>query len=158
MSFIRTRGEEQRKRSEIMGRLDALKGLETACRAWDVRLGREVDTEALTQLDDSTHRFLAGVQGAMGMMNLSRERLRDRLAYWDMNYGSFEEALVAVRTQEGEIAVAAASAANRATALAAAITLLASLLFVVSLGRVKARRDRDLHEEHLSAERLTLKR
>lgn len=151
MAFVRTRGEEQRQRNEIMGRLETLKGLEAACRDWDARLGQEIGTATLSQLDDATQRFLAGVQGAMGMMNLSRERLRDRLAYWDMNYGGFEEALVAVRTQEGEIAVAAASAANQAAALAAAITLLASLLFVISLGRVKARRDRDLQEERLSA-------
>ncbi len=151
MSFVRTRGEEQRQRTEILGRLENLKGMEEACRAWDVRLGQEIGTATLTQLDDATHRFLSGVQSAMGLMNLSRERLRDRLAYWDMNYGVFEEALVAVRTQEGEIAVAAATAANKATMLAALITLLASLLFVISLGRVKARRDRDLQEERLAA-------
>ena len=151
MTFIRTRGEEQRKRTEIMGRLDSLAAREAVCRPWDKRLGQGIGAESIAELNDATQSFLSGVQGAMGMMNLSRERLRERLGYWDMNYGAFEEALVAVRTREGEIALSAANVANRATVGAALITLLAALLFVVSLGRVKARRSRELQEERLSA-------
>ncbi|MEM8710500.1 MAG: EAL domain-containing protein [Planctomycetota bacterium] len=148
MPFIRTRGEEQIKRTEILARLDALRSMELACNPWDQRLGHEAKLDLMDGLDNATHRFLAGVQGAMGQMNLSHERMRSRLANWDMNFGGFEEALTALRERDGEIATAATQVANRVTAAAASITFLAAMLFVLALGRMRARRALEIQKEH----------
>ncbi|QDV05709.1 Cyclic di-GMP phosphodiesterase Gmr [Planctomycetes bacterium Poly30] len=151
MDFIRIRGEEQQKRQGIYARLEALKELEADCATWDSRLGNEAAPELLAQLEEGTHRFLSGIQGAMGMMNLSSDRMRARLKYWDMNFGEFEAALEALRARDGEVATAAASVANRVTMAAALITLFASMLLVLGLGRVRARRTIELQKERLDA-------
>lgn len=150
MRFNRTRGKAQIRRNALLSQVQDLRGLEAGGETWNQHLGFAPATELLDGLVEGTESFLAGVQGSFGMMNLSQERMRDRLSRWDMNYGRFETALNAVRERAQGIATRSAKTANVVTGAAAAITLLAALLYAVSLGRVRARRDQDLLAERVS--------
>ena len=149
MSFVKIRGEEQRARGEIIEHLEALRGMEQDCEPINLRLGFEPDPELMEQLDGAAMSFLSGVQGALGQMNLPSNRIRQRLKYWDMNYGGLQEALAAVKTRDAEIAKASTLLANQVTAVAALVTLLAMSLFVLRLSVVRSRRERDLQAERL---------
>lgn len=151
MAFNRTRGQEQRQRSQILSRLAELHELETSAQVWNTRLRFAPAPKLLEGLVSGTDSFLGGVQGALGMMNLSRERVRERLSHWDMNYGKFDTALKAVRTRDEAIAQASSRIANRVTGGAALITLLASLLFVISFAKIRARRTQDLQAERFKS-------
>ena len=152
MSFVRLRGEEQRGRGAILSRLDELATLETAGNTWTTRLGFTTDPSAppsLETLESRTSTFLAGVQGTIAQMSLNHSRVRDRLRYWDMNFGQFQESLAEVRTRNDEISAAATLLAGRVTAAAALITLMAAAMLVLQLGRVRTRRERDLQMERI---------
>ncbi len=149
-SFNRTRGQEQIRRNRIYEALNQLREQETAGERWNARLGYPADPEALAALTYGVERFVSSVQGAFGLMHLSRERMRDRLRHWDMNYGQFKEALEAVRERDQAIAVSSTRAANIVTGAAALITLVLALLFVSSLARVRARRIQELTTERLN--------
>ncbi len=151
MAFNRTRGQEQIRRTGILNGLKQLGELEAAGEQWNTRLGFPPEPKALAALDYGAERFISSVQGAFGMMNLSRERMRERLSRWDMNYGQFKTALDAVRNRDEAIAITSAQVANAVTAAAALFTLIVALLFVASLARVRARRARDLQAERLNA-------
>ncbi|MGE0312676.1 MAG: putative bifunctional diguanylate cyclase/phosphodiesterase [Lautropia sp.] len=147
--FIRTRSNEQIRRNDIVAGLERLLALEKSGDVWNERLGIRPAPELLDALIDGTERFLASVRSAFGLMNLSREQLRERLGHWDMNYGDFEAALNAVRSRDDEIATISARVADRVTGLAASISLIAALLFVARLGQVRARRQREMQQVRL---------
>lgn len=147
--FIRTRAKGQALRREILDALEQLMALEVSGDAWNARLGFAPAPELLEAFVQGTERFLGGVQSAFGLMNLTREQLRERLGHWDMNHGEFVAAMDAVRARDEAIAVASARIANRVTGLAALISLAAALLFVVRLARTYARRQQDLQDVRL---------
>ncbi len=147
--FIRTRGQEQIRRRDILRGLERLIALEQSGDAWNARLGFAPAPQLLDDLAGGAERFLAGVQNAFSLMNLSREQVRERLGYWDMNYGGFTSALDAVRSRDEAIATRSARVANRVTGLAALISLAAALLFVARLAQVRARRLHDLQQVRL---------
>ena len=150
MRFNRTRGKAQIRRNELLRQVQSLRGLEAAGEVWNQHLGFAPAPQLLDGLVEGTESFLAGVQGSFGMMNLSEERMRDRLGRWDMNYVHFEAALTAVRERAQAIATKSAKTANLVTGVAAAITLLAALLYALGLGRVRARRAQELQAERVS--------
>jgi hypothetical protein len=92
----------------------------------------------MDSLTVSTEKFLGSVQGAMSQMNLSPDRLRQRLRYWDMNFGPFQESLQAVKERQGTIAETSAKVARRVTTAAGLTRLLASVLLVWTLSRQRA--------------------
>lgn len=149
MTFIRTRGQVNSQSKEIVAQLMQLRESESAGEVWNRRLGFAAAPELLESVTQNTERFLGSVRGTLGQMNIGRDRMRDRLAYWDMNYGAFEESLAALRARAEQTAVVSARTADRVTAAAALITLAASLLFVASLAKVRTRRARELDAERL---------
>lgn len=151
MKFIRIRGEEQMGRGEIFDRLAALRELEGRGSELTEWLGFDLTTEELDNLDDSAHSFLGGVQATFGQMSLSPDRIRQRLQYWDMNFGQFEECLAALRERDGAIAEASSKAAMRVTGFAALKTLIATALLVLRLSQLRIRRASDLQQERLTA-------
>ena len=146
---IRLRGEEQRGRGAIYGHLEELRELEARGAGWNRLLGFEADPEALDALDDAVAAFLSGTQGAFGQMSLSHQRVRERLRYWDMNFGLVTEALAAVRARDHAIAAASSSWAARVSKGAALLTLLTTALFVLRMGQVRARQVRELQAERM---------
>ena len=150
MSFVRLRGKEQVARGEIYALVEELKELEPQGDELNLRLGFEPDTERLAAVENAVHGFLSGVQGAFGQMTLSVDRIRQRLNFWDMNYGTLEESLALLKERDAEIAEASANMANKVTAIAALVTLLASALLVLRLSQVRARRQRELQAERLA--------
>ena len=149
MSFVKIRGEEQRRRNEIQERMVHLRSLAEQGSDINRYLGFEADDKAFEQLEYASASFLSSVQGAMGQMNLSAERIRDRLKYWDMQFGPLEEALAGVKERYGAIAKASSRVANAATLIAAFVTLFASAIFVLRLSQLRNARQRELREQHL---------
>lgn len=149
LRFVKTRGQEQMRRVRIYDQVQRLRELEESGQRFNGWLGHEPASELLDALEAGTSSFLGGVQSAFGLMNLSRERMRERLRYWDMGYGQFEQALSAVRDRAQQIAQHSSRMANRVTGAAAIITLLAALLFVASLAKTRTRRAQELQEERL---------
>gem|GEM_PF-4251369 len=115
LRFVQTRGEEQTRRSRIYEQVRELRKLEEGGQQINGWLGHEPTPELLEALEHGSDRFLGGVQSAFGLMNLSRERMRQRLRYWDMEYGLFEQALSAVRDRAEKIAQDSSVMANRVT-------------------------------------------
>jgi diguanylate cyclase (GGDEF)-like protein len=149
LPFVRTRGQEQYRRGRIYNQVRELRELEESGQRINGWLGYEPAPDLLVALEGGSDRFLGGVQSAFGLMNLSRERVRQRLSSWDMGYGAFEQALSAVRDRAEQIAQQSSIMANRVTGAAAILTLLAALLFVTSLVRTRAMRARELQAERL---------
>lgn len=139
MQFIRLRGEAASKGREIATRLERLIDLHQSDATLTELLGFQQDPEPIELLDQSTHRFLGSVQGALGQMNLSADRVRERLRYWDMNFGPFQESLQAVKLRQGEIAEASAAVARRVTAAAGLTRLIASMMLVWTFSRRRAK-------------------
>lgn len=149
LSFVRTNGQEKLRRNDIIDRFARLRELESAGAFWNAQLGFEPAAQLLDELGASTDRFIGGVQSTFAQMNLSRDRIRERLEYWDMNYGAFVNALEAAHQRNGTIAATSAAVANRVTMAAALITLIAALLFVVRLAQLRARRALELQAERM---------
>ena len=145
--FIRLRGEEQSGRTEIYERLATLKELEDQGQHGNERLGITSPAESLRELEAATNSFLGGIQGVFGQMTLDVHRVRDRLRYWDMNFGTFCDALYKVKQQDEEIAQAAASLAHRATTGAAIMTLVATGFAVLQISRMRSRQARELQAQ-----------
>ncbi|WP_145194983.1 hypothetical protein [Planctomycetes bacterium Poly30] len=139
MQFIRIRGEASAAGREIRAHLTRLTELEPSGASLTASLGFPPDPAPMDSLTASTERFLGSVQGAMGQMNLSPERLRKRLRHWDMNFGPFQESLQAVKERQGAIAEASATVARRVTAVSGLTRLLASILFVWTFSRQRLR-------------------
>lgn len=144
LKFVRLRGEEQRRRTEIRELLDGVRDQERDA----ARVAKLLDVTAtdaeFDALDATTDSFLAGVQSTFGMMSLSIPRIRRRLEFWDMNYGQFAEALAALKERDLGLASAATKRAESVTQTAAILTLLAVGLLVFTIGHLRARRSRDL--------------
>ncbi|MEM8713702.1 MAG: hypothetical protein AAGG01_22400, partial [Planctomycetota bacterium] len=73
----------------------------------------------------------------LGQMNLSAERVRKRLRYWDFGYQPFTEALEGTKARQDEIAIQCASVAKQVTSLASFARLLASVMLALSLNRFR---------------------
>lgn len=149
MAFGRLRGEEQRGREELYAKIEALRGREAKGERLNRFLGYEPTPTWEEELDFAARRFISGVQGTMGQMSLSHDRIRRRLDHWDMNHGAFEEALAKLKGRDEEVAVAAADVANRVNVLKALLTLLATCTFVLRIGLMKRRREAELQGERL---------
>ncbi|MEO1696443.1 MAG: EAL domain-containing protein [Planctomycetota bacterium] len=151
MGLARIRGEEQRRREEIYAKLDELAEMERARAEFDARLGFPPETRLEERLAYTAGQFLGGVQGSLGQMGLNPDMLRRRLDFWDQNYGAFEEALRSVRDRDDKIAASAASVAAEVGRAKAVVTLLMSCLFVLRIGAIRRRRERELEAERLAA-------
>ncbi|MEL6716585.1 MAG: hypothetical protein AAFP86_22595, partial [Planctomycetota bacterium] len=151
MGLARIRGEEQRGREGIYARLDELAEMESARADFDARLGFPPEPRLEERLAFTAGQFLGGVQGSLGQMGLNPGMLRRRLDFWDQNYGAFEEALRSVRDRDDEIAASAASVAAEVGRAKAVVTLLMSCLFVLRIGAIRRRRERELEAERLAA-------
>ena len=149
MRFGRLRGTEQMQRQEILAELDHVRALDEKNSALNSSLGFEPSPELWDDLDSAVHGFLGSVQGALGQMSMNAERLRERLRYWDMSFGPVVDALAALEERDGAIAVASSKLANRATIVAALVTLLAAALLVLRLSHVRSNRRRELQQERM---------
>lgn len=147
--FNRTRALGSQQRRQILARLGELEVLVQRGDEWNRRLGVQPDPREMTDLRSGTERFLAGVQGAFGMMSLSRDSMRRRLRHWDMHYGVFQQALDKVRDTQAAIAARAATVANQVSGIAAVISLLACLWVFLRLSRFRARQQMELQAEHV---------
>lgn len=149
LSFAQIRGEEQRRRSEIQERLVELIALEDQGAEITRWLGFEPEPEVFERLQAASASFLSSVQGTLGQMNLSPDRIRKRLKFWDMQFGPMEDALQAVKDRSAGIAAASSVIANAAAMVASLITLFAAGLFVLRLSQLRNARQRELHEQHM---------
>tara|TARA_R110002072_G_scaffold302750_2_gene488358 strand:- start:7138 stop:9582 length:2445 start_codon:yes stop_codon:yes gene_type:complete len=149
MKFVRLRGEEQRRRTEIRALFERVRDQERDAASVTERLDMTATNAELDALDTATNSFLSGVQGTFGMMSLAIPQIRRRLEFWDMNYGQFAEALDALKTRDLALATAATQRAESVTKTAAILTLLAVGLLVFTIGYIRARRSRDLQRVRL---------
>ena len=149
MKFVRLRGEEQRRRTEIRALFERVRDQERDAASVTERLDMTATNAELDALDAATNSFLSGVQGTFGMMSLAIPQIRRRLEFWDMNYGQFAEALDALKTRDLALATAATQRAESVTKTAAILTLLAVGLLVFTIGYIRARRSRDLQRVRL---------
>lgn len=151
LKFSALRGEEQRGRVAVYQKLKDLRELDSSGEKINAWLGFGPGTDELDALENATGSFLSGVQGAMGQMTLSPDRIRQRLGHWDMNFGTFKEALEAVKKRDVEIAIASSDIAQKVTGAATVIRLLALTMLVLRLSRMRAQRQIELGRERLQA-------
>ena len=141
---MRLRSEESAGRTRIWAHLERLKELELEGAEVNARLGFPADMERMERLEFIASSFMGGVQSSFGQLNLSVERIQSRLNNWDMNFGALKEVLTEVREVNTQVAAAASAAASSVTRKAALVTLLAVALFVIRLGALARRKERDL--------------
>ncbi len=139
MQFIRLRGEVQGERQAMGARLDRLVELDQSRLALNGWIDFEAEPAVMESLKVTTMGFLGSVQGAMGQLNLSVDRVRERLRYWDMNFGPFQTSLQKAKERNGRIAEASALVAKRVTTAAGLARLLASVMLFVTLSRLRSR-------------------
>ncbi|MCB9917030.1 MAG: EAL domain-containing protein [Planctomycetes bacterium] len=159
LAFVEVRGAEQRGRTAIFERLEDLRRTfgstipnATNEGANDDATAIVVDRGLTDELDrtlNTAHTFLSSVQGMFGQMSIASDRVRQRLEFYDMNFGAFREALLSCRASFTARARAATQHADTVTTIAAILALLWMVLFVWRLTRLRARRAADLQAERL---------
>ena len=142
MQFIRLRGQTGEQRAEIMGRMERIAALDQAGEEYNSLLGFDAQPELLEGVDNSTRSFLGNIQGTLSQMSMATDRTRERLRYWDMNFGPFIESLQELKGRNGEIADSSALVAKRVATAAGLSRLLASVLLVLTFSRQRTGRRR----------------